>query len=244
MIEINLVPDVKQELIKAKHVRTVVISGAVFVGLAAVGIVVLLAIYVFGVQTVRTNLAKSAIAEKGAELSKVSDLENTLTIQNQLSVLSELHEQTNVSSRFFELLAAVNPAPPNQVTFSLARVDSDTKTIRLEGQALNGYIAADVLKKTILGVTLSYRDADNKEQTIPLTTNVSTSELSYGEDSTGKKVLRFTLAFVYDDAFFARSSKSAVILRPDRQNATDSVLRLPESLFGERASDSIGGSNG
>lgn len=241
MIEVNLVPDVKQELIKAKRVRTLVVSGAVFVGIAAVGIVVLLAVYLFGVQAVRSSIADKTITDKYKQLSDVPDLANMLTIQHQLTKLSELHEGKNIDSRFFEFLIAVNPTPPNNVTFSLARIDSNTKTIRLEGQAVNGYVAADVLKKTILGMTLSFRK-DGQTQTVPLTTNVSTSELSYGEDSTGRKVLRFTLTFEYDEAFFARSSQEAIIVRPDRQNATDSYQHLPASLFGDRATDQ-GGTN-
>lgn len=242
MIEINLVPDVKQELIKARRVRTVVVSSAIFVGLVAVGIVVLLALYHYGAQTLRSKIADDQIASKSKELANVSDLSNSLTIQHQLSKLSEIHDQTNMDSRFFDLLAAINPAAPNQVSFSVARVDSETKTVRLEGQAVNGYIAADVLKKTILGTSISYKDDAGDTKTVPLTDAVSTSELSYGEDSTGKKVLRFTLTFVYDEAFFARTSENAVIVRPDRQNVTDSYLRLPESLFGDRASDE-GGDN-
>lgn len=241
MIEINLVPDVKQELIRANRVRTVVISGAVLVGLSAVGIVVLMAMYLFLGQTVRSNLADGAIKEKSQQLASIDDLDNTLTVQNQLSKLTELHNNKNISSRFFDLLVAINPAPPNQVTFSLAKVDSDEKTIRLEGQAANGYIAADVLKKTILGTTISYHDESNRTKSAPLAENVSTSELSYGEDSTGKKVLRFTLSFAYNEAFFARSSKDAIIVRPDKQNVTDSFLHLPVSLFGDRASDQEGG---
>lgn len=240
MIEINLVPDVKQELIKANRVRTVVISGAVLVGLSAVGIVILMAMYLFLGQTVRSNLADGTIKEKSQELASIDDLDHTLTVQNQLSKLTELHNNKNITSRFFDLLVAINPAPPNQVTFSLAKVDSDEKTIRLEGQAVNGYIAADVLKKTILGTTLSYHDETNRTQSAPLAENVSTSELSYGEDSTGKKVLRFTLTFAYNDAFFARSSEDAIIVRPDRQNVTDSFLHLPVSLFGDRATDQEG----
>jgi hypothetical protein len=241
MIEINLVPDVKQEYIKANRVRTLVISSAVLVGIVAVGLVVLLAIYLFLGQTVRSNLADAAIKDKSNQLQNVADLGNTLTIQHQLSKVTELHNGKNISSRFFELLVAINPAAPNEVSFSLARMDAETKTIRLEGQAVNGYLAADVLKKTILGTTLSYQDENGQTKTVPLTTNVSTAELSFGEDSTGKKVLRFTLSFVYDDAFFARSSKNAIIVRPDRQNATDSFLHLPESLFSERATDQNGG---
>src|SRR5690606_7563592 len=215
------------------------IAGATTVGIVAIGIVVLLAVYLYGVQTVRQTIADNAIKDKSKQLSNVADLDDMLTIQHQLSQISSLHEQKNIDSRFFELLAAINPAEPNKVTFTLARVDSNTSTIRLEGQASNGYVAADVLKKTILGTSLSYKDGDSM-QTVPLTDNVSTSELSYGEDSTGKKVLRFTLTFMYDPAFFARSSQNAIILRPDHQNATDSFLRVPESLFGERAADEGG----
>lgn len=242
MIEINLVPDVKQEFIRAKRIRTFVVSTAFLVGLVSVAIVILLAVYAFLGQGVRSSLADDSIKQKSAELSGISDLGNTLTIQHQLTQLTQLHDDTNVTSRFFSMLAAINPVAPNEVTFSLARVETETGTIRLEGQAVNGYNAADVLKKTILGTGLSYRDDNNETKIIPLTDSVSTSDLSYGEDSTGKKVLRFTLTFVYDEAFFARTTKDAVIIRPDRQNVTDSFLRLPESLFGDRVMDQ-GGSN-
>jgi hypothetical protein len=237
MIEVNLVPDVKQELIKANRVRTVVVSTALLVGAVAIGIVVLLAVYLFLGQTVRSNIAAGQIKEKYDTLSKIQDLNNTLTVQQQLGALTAQHDGKNITSRFFDLLVAINPPAPNQVVFSTARVEADDLTIRLQGQAVNGYIAADVLKKTILGTKFSYRDSSNDTQTIPLTENVSTTELSYGEDSTGKKVLRFTMTFEYDSVFFERTSRDAIIVRPDRQNVTDSYLRLPESLFGDRATD-------
>lgn len=240
MIEVNLVPDIKQELIKAKRVRTLVISSTIVVGLVAVGIVALLAAYLFIGQAVQSNLADTAIKDKSKKLSNVSDLDNTLTIQHQLNKLSDLHANKNITSRFFDLLVAVNPPAPNKVSFSLARVYADTKTIRLEGQAVNGYAAADVLKKTILNTSISYHDDSNATKTVPLTDSVSTSELSFGEDATGKKVLRFTLTFVYNKALFARSSQDAIIVRPGRQNVTDSYGNLPESLFSDRAVDKEG----
>jgi len=236
MIEINLIPDVKQELIRAKRVRTLVVSGAILVGIAAVGIVILMAGYLFGVQAVRSNLADDRIKEKSSELAGISDIENTLTIQHQLTRLTELHNQKNITSRFFDLLAAINPSPPNQVSFSSAKLDAETGLIRLEGQAENGYIAADVLKKTILNTKISFKEGSETKE-VPLTDQVSTSDLSYGEDSLGKKVLRFTLTFSYDPAFFARTSQNALIIPPGRQNATDSYQRLPESLFSDRAVD-------
>ena len=234
MIEINLVPDVKQEYIRAKRVRSFVISTAVIVGLSSVAVVVLLAVYAFLGQAVRKNFADAAIKDNNSKLMKVSDLEKTLTIQNQLTKLSELHDGENITSRFFDMLAIINPSAPNQVSFSDARVSSDEQIVRLEGQAVNGYSAADVLKKTILATMFSYRNSDGKTTSVPLAQNVSMSELSYGEDSNGKKVLRFTLTFEYNEAFLARASKDAVIIGPERQNATDSYLQLPLSLFSDR----------
>ena len=243
MIEINLIPDVKQEYIHAKRVRTLVVSTAVLVGIVSVGIVVLMAVYLFGVQTVRSALADGDIKSKYEELSKVDDLEKTLTIQHQLTRIDELHDQKGIDSRFFNLLTAINPSKPNQVSFSVARLNSDEETITLEGTAANGYNAAEVLKKTILSTSLSFRDEDGNAQTAQLTDQVGMSNLSYGEDAEGKKVLVFTMIFTYDPAFFSRSSESAVIVRPDRQVVTDSFLRLPESLFGDGATTG-GGDNG
>lgn len=236
MIEINLIPDVKQELLRAKRMRTYVISGAIVTGIVAVGVVVLLALYFFTVQGIRGNLTDNSIASKGRELSQVTDLANMLTVQNQLTALDEMHDSKNINSRVFDVLTAINPAQPNQVSMSLVRVDSENKTITIEGQAANGYEAAETLKKTILGTTITYKDdQEDKTVTAKLTDNVSTTDMSYGEDSTGKKVLRFTMNFVYTDAFFARTSSEAIISGPNTKNVTDSYLHIPQSLFSQRA---------
>lgn len=237
MIELNLVPDVKQELLKAQRVRTAVISITIVIGLAAVGVVVLLALYLFGVQTVRSTLADNAIKSKTSELQKTDDLTNILTIQNQLNKLSEMHNNKNIASRVFSVLTAINPSSPNEIVVSSAKVDADNKVITIDGQAANGYEAAEIFKKTILSTTMTYKDPEGTQQKVALTKDVSTTDMSYGEDASGKKVLRFTLSFTYPDEFFARSSQSAVIERPDRKNVTDSYLRIPQSLFSERATD-------
>ena len=236
MIEINLIPDVKQELLNAKRVRTYVISGAVIVGIAVVGLVVLMALYLFTVQGIRGKLTDDAIESKSRELSGVADLSNMLTVQNQLTALSEMHNTKNIDSRIFDMLTAVNPAAPNQIAVSSAKIDSETKTITIEGQAANGYEAAEAFKKTVLATTITYKSVtDDKTVTSKLTDNVSTTDMSYGEDATGKKVLRFTMSFGYSEDFFARSSSDAVIAGPDTKNVTDSFLHIPQSLFSQRA---------
>lgn len=243
MIEINLVPDVKQELIRAKQIKSYVVTGAIFTGLASIGVVVLLAIAWVSIEGIST-IKDGEITKKSNALKSEDDLEHMLTIQHQLTKISEFHNQKNMDSLFFDLLGKINPQTPNNVSFSLANIDADTSTIRLEGQAVNGYVAADVLKKTILNTSLSFQNDGDSAQKIPLTDNVSLSDLSYGEDATGKKVLRFILSFTYTPELFARASSDAIIVAPGRQNVTDSYLGLPQSLFSERATDQGGASNG
>lgn len=240
MIEINLIPDVKQELIAAKRIQTYVISGSVIAGVAVIAVVALMAFYLVAVQGIIGSQVDDNIKTEGAKLSKIDDLSNMLTIQHQLSSLSEMHDTKSINSRVFDVLTAINPPQPNQVAVSSARVDTESKTITIDGQAANMYDAAEVFKKTVLGTTISYTGDANEIKTIPLTSSVSTTGISYGEDAMGKKVLRFTMSFVYDDAVFARSSRNLIIARPDSKNVTDSFLRIPQSLFSQRASN-IGG---
>jgi hypothetical protein len=234
MIEINLVPDVKQELIKAQRVRASVISVAIVVGIGAVGIVVLLAFWVFAVQAARGVLTDNTIKEESQKLSNVEDVSDTLTIQNQLSKLPAMHDEKNIDSRLFDILTTINPSAPNNVAITNVSLDSSTTTIKLEAQAVNGYPALDVFKKTINATTFEFT-RDGEKQSVKLATGMSDSDRSYGEDASGAKVLRFTLTFTYPEELFARTSQNASIVAPERTNATDSFLGVPQSLFTQEA---------
>lgn len=240
MIEINLVPDVKQEFIKAKQTRNLVISGAIIFGAIAIGIVTLLAFYTFVLQPVRSSALDNDIKAKKVELTGKSDINRMLTIQNQLDKINQLHDNKNITSRLFEVVTAINPAPPNQATFSTIRLLTDAKTIKIDGQTPNGYDALEALKKTITGTNVEFIDQTGKATSVQLTDTVLPSDISFGEDSSGKRVLRFTLTFQYNDVLFAKSSKNTKIIQPNKQNVTDSFLGIPVSLFGDRATSQKG----
>lgn len=241
MIEINLVPDVKQELLKAQRVRSTVITFAIMVGLIAVGIVIALAFYVFAVQNVRGALLDSSIKDKSQKLSDVSDLSKSLTIQNQLTKISSLNDAKKVDSRIFDVLNAIIPPAPNDVQLSDVTIDSENKVITMNGQAQNSYAAVEVFKKTIGGTKIKYKDVDGKTQEKDLASNISTSDTSYGEDSSGRKVLRFTLTFNYDEELFSPLSKNLSVVVTTNGNVTDSYLGVPRSIFTDRAKDIKGG---
>lgn len=237
MIEINLIPDVKQELIKAQRTRFSVITIAMFFGIGSVAVVVLLASYVFGGQLLLGRLADSAIDKGIKELKTVKDLPKTLTIQNQLTKISKLHSEKKIDSRIFDVLVAIIPPEPNNIKISTVNVDSVEKRITIDAQAKNSYPAAEIFKKTINGAKLRYTDGNNKKQEIELSSNISLSDTSFGADSTGEKVLRFVMSFNYAPELFDPSSKETSIAILIDGNVTDSYLGIPNSIFADRAID-------
>lgn len=236
MIEINLIPAVKQELIKVQRIRATVISFSILIGLAAVAVVTLLALYVFAVQTVRGVVADEAIKKGGQQLAGVEDLSKTLTIQNQLTKISGEHSDKKIDSRIFDVLLAIIPPVPNDIQISDLAVDSTAGTITMQGQAANSYAAAEIFRKTIEGAKVKYT-SDTGDQAVALASNVSTGDTSYGEDASGAKVLRFTLSFTYAKELFAPSSKNATVVIATQGNVTDSYLGVPKSIFVDRAAD-------
>jgi hypothetical protein len=242
MIEINLVPDVKQELLRAQRARTVVISVAIIGSIIAGSVVTLLAIWVFAVQTVRQSVADGDIKKGYQQLQSNSDLSKVLTLQNQLTKITELNNAKHINSRLFDVLAAILPAAPNDVEISDLGIDTTTKTITIQGQASNLYQALEVFKKTVAGAKYTYSTGSDKT-TETLASSVSVNDVSYGEDSSGKKVLRFTMSFVYPDSLFAPQSSDVKLIQVNQANATDSYLGLPQSVFSDRAADTTGGTN-
>lgn len=236
MIEINLVPDVKQELIRAERTRASVISLAILISIIAGVVVVLLALYVFGAQTVRSVLQDNAIKDESTKLANVEDLDKTLTVQNQLSKLKTAHADKSIDSRLFDLIVAVNPPAPNDIKVTTLTLGATDKVVTVEGQSINGYGVVEIFRKTIEETKLVYVE-DEEEKSIPIASNINLSETSYGEDSEGRKVLRFTLSFTYDPIVFARASTGARFSVPSKTNVTDSYLSVPQTLFTAPAKD-------
>lgn len=235
MIEINLVPDVKQELLRAELIRARVIIASVAIGIISVAVVALLASYVFIGQTVRNNLVDDKIKISSAKLIEIPNISKTLTIQNQLSKITDLNNNKNINSRIFEVLGATIPPYPNDVKISTLEINTDTGTIDIEGQANNGYSSLEIFKKTIEGAVFRYSDQSDVVSEVALASNISTSDTSYGEDSTGVKVLRFTINFSYTPELFSPLSDKPSVAIIVNGNVTDSYRSIP--VFVDRAKD-------
>lgn len=239
MIEINLIPDVKQELLRAQALRAAVISGSIITSIAAVGVVVALLLYVFGVQTVRSALVSDEIKKQYETLSKVEDLSKVLTIQNQLAKISELNANKKIDSRVFSMISAVVPPAPNDVRISQINIDAENETITLDGQT-RAFDSMEVFKKTLDSAVIVYKEKaedgqTSEEKTLKLADALDTGEVSYGENSNGEKVLLFSITFKYPEELFSPKVTDVSFKLSVNGNVTDSYLGIPRSIFTERA---------
>ena len=99
MIEINLIPDVKRELLRIRMMRNAVISMSILVGIVSIAIVVFCAV-VLGGQLAFELKQDSDIKSKYGELSQISDLDKTVTLQQQLGQIDRLHNDKKIATPF------------------------------------------------------------------------------------------------------------------------------------------------
>lgn len=231
MIEINLLPNVKRELLKTRVMRNRVISISFLVGGASIAAVVVLAL-ILGSQIAAEAVQSGVIKDRNDKLMAVEDLNKVVTIQHQLTKINEQHSGKKLNSRIFDVVTAVNPVAPNNVSFSDIKVNPGSKTITLEGSAVNGYSALETLKKTILNTKVQTTDGD-KSSEVSLTKEIKDGDTSFGENSEGKKVLQFSFSFEYAEELLAPANNGTVsVLTPTgKVDVTDSRQGIPDSLF-------------
>lgn len=132
MIQFNLLPDVKQEYIKAVYRRRLVTVGCIILGTVFLLIFVLMFLFVRVNQSRHLSHLDKDISKGVQELKKNEDLDKILTIQNQLASLPELHNKKVITSRVFEYLGQITPTSASVSEVSL---DVESKTISIKGTA-------------------------------------------------------------------------------------------------------------
>lgn len=238
MIELNLLPDIKLQYVRAGRARRRVVSIVSVGGLIAVGLVVLFGIYVYAVQPARGYFLDNSIRDNAKKLSDVKDLNGYLSVQQQLAALPELHGQKQVYSRIISYLPILNPTAPNNIRISRLVISSEDKnTLKIDAFAPS-YTAATIFESTVRSARFSY-GGDANVQTVPLFSAVSLTNAALGQDSNGNKVVTFTLTLTASDPVFAFDSTNASISVPNK-NATGSAASVPSDLF---ETSTPGGSN-
>lgn len=156
MIQMNLLPDVKLEYIKAQQTRRLVVSVALIASAVSVGILVLILLG-NGLQKKHLNDLSKDITRESSQLQQQKDIGKILTVQNQLQSLTALHAGKPAASR---LTGYLNSLTPSQIAISSFTIDYTQNTAVITGTAdalssVNKYV--DTLKYT------TYTNQDNND---------------------------------------------------------------------------------
>lgn len=222
MIQLNLLPDVKMEYIRAQRARRLVFTVSILATIASVGLLLLL-LTVSGLQKKHLNDLSKDISSEGKQLQREPNISKILTVQNQLQSLTSLHSSKPAGARLFGYLNDVTPAKVNISDF---KIDFTQQTATITGTSdslsdVNKY--ADTLKFT------TYTTSDNSSKT-PAFSNIVLSSFSLNTGSqAASQAANYTITLSYDPAIFD-ITKDVKLLVPVLVT-TRSQLDQPTDLF-------------
>lgn len=225
MIQLNLLPDLKKEFIKAQKNKSLVISLSILVTLGALGLSALLFVYVNFAQQVQVGILTQDINKKADELSKVKDINKYLTIQNQLSSIGQLHSEKGIYSRLFDFFNVINPSAPNNVNLTGAQLVTTDKSIMFNGTTAT-FESLNVFVDTLKNVQVTYKAPNSDETTKEnMFEQVFVQNSGLGR-SNDKQVVAFTVRAVYKEAAFSAVNTEVLAEVPDI-TTTPSATQAP-----------------
>lgn len=221
MIELNLLPDVKMDYIKAQNMRRMTFTISALVTAVAVVLLGFL-LSVNQLQKKHLNDLTGDIKKESAQLKGKKDINKILTVQNQLNSLTALHAAKPAVSNLFNYL---NQVTPSNINISTYHADFAAYTMTITGAAdslsdVNKYI--DTLKFT------DYKTDDGTKARAFGNVVLSTFGIN-PQVKTGTKPASYTINLSYDPAIFDITKK--VELSVPSITTTRAVVDSPSDLF-------------
>ncbi len=182
--EINLVPDIKDEMIKTLKLRNFIFFLCIVVAIASIAVTAVAGL-IAGGQQLAIDSKKTTIDNLSKKLNSYSDLNDFLTIKNQLGDISTLTSNKTVLSRTFNILSALRPTGADTITISELTVNlsGDQPTFMFDAQANANkepyidYNVLDSFKKSMQYMRYDYGNYVDKEgNTIPAYCMIETGE--------------------------------------------------------------------
>jgi hypothetical protein len=247
MIQLNLLPDIKLQYQKARRTQAKVIGVAVLASIISVGAVVLVALWVYGVQGIQRAHYAGSIKKNYQELSNIKDINKYVTVQNQLTTISGLHANKVILSRVFDVMGRLNPNAPNNVRISTLNVDVAATTFIMEGETAS-YTGLETFRDTLKNATVQYSALGSDGKTVtgapvqePLFTPGSVLILTEGQGKAtdGSPLVAFKIQVQYNPKIFARDTTNMLISVPTK-DTTASKEDTP-SVFSPPAAAPAGG---
>lgn len=183
--EINLVPDVKNEMIRALKLRNLIFFICIIVGIVSAVVLAVFGSIVGGQQIIIGNNKATLDLMSGKLSGYEKDLNDYLTIRDQLSDISDTTSRKKVLSRTFDILATLLPTGADTITISELNVNlaNDEPTFSFDAQANAGrepyidYNVLDSFKKSMKYMRYDYgRYVDKDGNQIPAYCMIETAD--------------------------------------------------------------------
>ena len=225
MIQLNLLPDVKLQYLKANRLKKMITSIAILCTIISVGLLTIVVVAGFAEKARIASVDKS-IKSKTTELKAKKGINKVLTVQNQLDSLTALHSQKPAVSSLFTYLNQVTPV---EVGINDLHVDfvsgSEKMTITGTSKALssvNKYI--DTLKFT------KYTVGEDKTETQAFS-NIVLSSFALSNSTAGQssEPATYTIDLAFDRKIFDITEK--VTLKVPKKTTTRSAVDAPSEIF-------------
>lgn len=220
MIQINLLPDVKQEYLRTQQTKHAVIVAAALISAIVLGVTVLFFVYVQVVQPQYQKVVQNDIDKSIQELKAKPDAQRLVTVQGVLEQIPALKDQQQVISRTFDYVKGFTP---RSVAYTRVGLALDTTTISLSGGTVS-YEQAHVLANNLKSAKMIYRQND-AEQTINPYTNIVFNSLSKAENATDGRPVTFEITFQFNPILFDPKISDQKIT----VNASSEDLLLPSA---------------
>lgn len=249
MISINLLPDVKKNLLRVRRERNLVVTVSIVAVAASVGVLFLLGAMLAGATIIKNgHIGKIDDYESEIEEAKDKDqLNEYLTVQNQLSQIDGLKGEQKVYSRLMDYLVQLNPAAPNNAALKSVSLEDgdDGIAITLEGTTAN-YATLNVYKNTLINAILKYEEKtddessdeqsddesdtanDEKAERINLFSSVTVRDTNFVDEGNNGNSVRFEITAVFDPKAFDSSIENQSIEIPE-EVVSDGDQNAPKS---------------
>lgn len=206
MIEINLLPSVKREYLKAQQMKHAVIVGAGLLSILSLVILAILWSYVNVVQPQHQKNLEKDINSGVAELKSKDNAVKIVTVQGALEQLPGLQDKKQLTSGLFTYL---NDFTPKSVSYSNIKLDLSQNSLVLQGGATN-FEQANVLANNLKGATFTYKQDDSVQTAKPFS-GVVFDGLSKSEQSQDGRNVSFQLTLTFDPVIFSQAIKDGTV---------------------------------
>lgn len=222
MIQLNLLPDVKLDYLRAQRASRLVMAVAVLTSAASIVLLASLLV-VGGFQKKYLGDLNRDISKETAQLKAKPDINKILTVQNQLGSLTALHDGKPATTRLFGYL---NQITPTDSGIASLKIDFVTYAITIDGgsdslSSVNKYV--DTLKYTKYSV-------DKSDTFAPAFSSVVLKSFGLNsESSANTRPASFSITLTYDPVIFDIAKN--VELHVPSQVTTRASLEKAADLF-------------